>query len=118
MLTEDSYSTGEHPFQKVLNCKGNKISLEVCPRKDLSFDLLSELKPAFCSVTWGIKSEQDYLEDIENCEPLILAGEIYTKGYEVVLHLPGNHFSKDQVLTILNRARSFGVRGILVIQGG
>lgn len=105
-------------FQNILISDKNKYSVEVSPGKDLDFDLLSELKPRFCSVTWRVKSENDYLENVENSTPLLLAEKLQQRGHDVILNIPGKHFCKDNVLTILNKARNIGVRGIFAIQGG
>lgn len=118
MATDNFKSGHRFKFHKILNPTDKKISLEVCPKEDLDFNLLSKLKPRFCSVTWRVKSEQDYRENVENSAPLIIAKKLCEEGYYVVLNIPGMHFSESQVLEILNKSKSIGVRGIFAIQGG
>lgn len=96
----------------------NKWSVEVCAKKDLNLHLLSLIRPNFCSITWRVKSELDYRQNVEKSAPLILAETLCQNGYKVILHLPGKHFCKDEVLRILETAKSIGVSGIFAVQGG
>lgn len=117
-MESDYTAVVQQSFHKILNAQENRISIELCPRKQLDFELLQSLKPRFCSVNWRVRSDEDHLENIENSDSLVLAEQLCQKGYEVVLHIPGKHFNKSQVLRILKRARSIGVKGIFAIQGG
>lgn len=117
-MESNIYTSVQQSFHKILKGDENKISIELSPTKSVDFALLQSLRPRFCSVNWRVKSEDDYLENIENSDPLLLADQLCQRGYEVVLHVPGKHFNENQVLRILKKSKSIGVKGIFAIQGG
>lgn len=96
------------------------FSLEVFPpKKDMPIDTiyktldeLTEIKPAFISVTYGAGGS-------ENCSSTLeIASTIQNKyGVEAVAHLPGINLTKDDVLKILEDFKKNDIRNILALRG-
>lgn len=96
------------------------FSLEVFPpKKDMPIDTiyktldeLTEIKPAFISVTYGAGGS-------ENCSSTLeIASTIKNKyGVEAVAHLPGINLTKEDVLKILEDFKKNDIRNILALRG-
>lgn len=101
--------------------KGKQVfSLEVFPpKRDMPIDTiyktleeLSEIKPAFISVTYGAGGS-------ENCAATLeIASTIKNKyGIEAVAHLPGINLSKADVLKMLDDFQKNDIQNILALRG-
>ena len=96
------------------------FSLEVFPpKKDMPIDTiyktldeLTEIKPAFISVTYGAGGS-------ENCSSTLeIASTIKNKyGVESVAHLPGINLTKEDVIKILEDFKKNDIRNILALRG-
>ena len=107
---------------KLDNIFDNKqvFSLEVFPpKRDMPIDTiyktldeLSEIKPAFISVTYGAGGS-------ENCAATLeIASTIKNKyGIEAVAHLPGINLTKADVVNMLDDFRKNGIQNILALRG-
>lgn len=107
---------------KLDNIFDNKqvFSLEVFPpKRDMPIDTiyktldeLSEIKPAFISVTYGAGGS-------ENCAATLeIASTIKNKyGIEAVAHLPGINLTKADVVNMLDDFKKNGIQNILALRG-
>lgn len=107
---------------KLDNIFDNKqvFSLEVFPpKRDMPIDTiyktldeLSEIKPAFISVTYGAGGS-------ENCAATLeIASTIKNKyGIEAVAHLPGINLTKAEVVNMLDDFKKNGIQNILALRG-
>ena len=107
---------------KLDNIFDNKqvFSLEVfTPKRDMPIDTiyktldeLSEIKPAFISVTYGAGGS-------ENCAATLeIASTIKNKyGIEAVAHLPGINLTKADVVNMLDDFKKNGIQNILALRG-
>ncbi|CAG9837968.1 unnamed protein product [Diabrotica balteata] len=94
-----------------------RVSVEICPNRGLNEDLLCSIPFSFCSVTWRTPSNQQ-LENVEQIPALILAKQLNSNGYNVLLHLAGRNLKRDQVVRILEDVKSAGIKNLFALQGG
>lgn len=94
------------------NKKG--YSIELCPTKDVPFNLLSAINPLFYSVTWH---QTNSVNKTEN-PAMSLAIKLVNDGKNVLLHLPCRYLSKQNVFDVLEQAKENGIRNIFALQGG
>ncbi|XP_050510990.1 methylenetetrahydrofolate reductase [Diabrotica virgifera virgifera] len=93
-----------------------RVSIEVCPNRALNEDLLSSIPFSFCSVTWRTPSNEQ-LEHVDQIPALILAKQLNSNGYNVLLHLAGRYLKREQVVRILEEVKSAGIRNLFALQG-
>ncbi|XP_072391176.1 methylenetetrahydrofolate reductase (NADPH) [Diabrotica undecimpunctata] len=93
-----------------------RVSIEICPNRGLNEDLLCSIPFSFCSVTWRTPSNQQ-LENVEQIPALILAKQLNSNGYNVLLHLAGRNLKRDQVVRILEEVKSAGIKNLFALQG-
>lgn len=94
--------------------KVKQISLELCTNREIDISKVKEIAPPFCSVTWLDNKVANFKE-----HPAIkLAHELVKNNINVLIHLPGRIYDRNEMLQILATIKEIGVKSILAIQGG
>lgn len=93
------------------------ISVELCPDREIDFELLSKLNVKFCSVTWLGNSKENF-NTPNTIAAISLANHLGCLGYNVLLHLTGRNLNRTEAETILNYVKDVGIVNILALQGG
>ncbi|XP_049822501.1 uncharacterized protein LOC126265371 [Aethina tumida] len=95
---------------------GKSVSVELCPDREIDFELLSKLNVKFCSVTWLGNSKENF--NTPNTIPAIsLANHLGCLGYNVLLHITGRNLNRTEAEIILNYVKDVGIVNILALQG-
>ncbi|XP_045461636.1 methylenetetrahydrofolate reductase-like [Harmonia axyridis] len=89
-------------------------SLELSPNKPVSYDVLERMKIKFCSVIWLGNQDKEPAE----IGSLILAKDLISRGYVVLLHMTARNNTKVSLSKVLDHAKFIGVKNLLCLRGG
>ncbi|CAG9858775.1 unnamed protein product [Phyllotreta striolata] len=106
----------EKSIKGILSSSDIRVSVELCPNRQLDKELLLQIPCRFCAITWFSPSA-DQLERVDKIPAIVLARELKHFGLPVLLHLAGRNLRKFEVLKILGTLKKYGIRNIFALQG-
>lgn len=99
---------------KTFERKARRLSLELCPSRKLNIEKVKNMSAPFCSVTWL----DNKVCNIAEHPTIELSRELIKTNINVLIHLPGRIYSKQEMFEILTTIKTIGVKNILAMQGG
>ncbi|KAJ8917527.1 hypothetical protein NQ315_005576 [Exocentrus adspersus] len=110
--TTTTTTTGQSLISNLLlNSSDKRLSIEICPGRNLDLSLLPGMDLNFFSITWHGASAERLKSAVQ------LASRLKCQGYHVLLHLAGRNLRRDEALKVLKQFKAVGVRNIFALQG-
>lgn len=96
-------------------CVGKKLlSVEFYSNRDADLDFYEAINPSFCSLTWSARN----LSDLDGLSAIALGRKLHQRSINMIMHVAGRNFKREEALMVINKIKDMGVRNILALKGG
>ncbi|GJQ70182.1 hypothetical protein Trydic_g22642 [Trypoxylus dichotomus] len=72
------------------------------------------MNPSFCALTW---THHDF-KDFDGIPSIVLGHKLQENSINMIMHVAGRNFKKEEALTVMNKIKDMGVKNILTLKGG